>query len=73
MAIQHHDPLGKLIFLGSKQELPLLLAWKLSTASIHQKLMEVNGNDAMSRQHVAKWCSTLAFGRDNMTADNQSG
>ena len=49
------------------------LAQKMSAADIHWQHMEVYVNDLMSRQQVAKWCLTFAFGRDNAMDSNQSG
>ena len=37
------------------------------------KLMEVYGNDVMSKERVAKWRSTFASSRQNTMDNNQSG
>jgi hypothetical protein len=46
-----------------------LWAWNVSAANIHRNLVEVNGIAAMSRQQVAKMCSTFPFGRNNVMDD----
>jgi hypothetical protein len=66
---QHCDLLRKLVLIGSPRSYSFLWAWKGSAANIHQTLTEVNGINAVSRQQVAKWCSTFAFGTNKMMDD----
>jgi hypothetical protein len=72
VAVQLGDPFGKLIWLGSLRSY-VLWALKVSAADIHQQCLEVEGNDVMSRQQVAKWCCRFASGKESVTDNNQNG
>jgi len=73
VALPCGDSLRKLVSFGSPRSYVLFMGMGVLAAKIHQQLMEVYGTDVMSRQQVAKWCLTFAFGRDNAMDSNQSG
>lgn len=66
-------PTWKICLVRKSEELPAFLWTRhLCAADIHRQLMEMYGNDAISRQHLAICCLTFACGRVNVTDDKRN-
>ncbi|GFV27726.1 hypothetical protein TNCV_4169481 [Trichonephila clavipes] len=50
-----------------------LCAKNVSAPDIHSQTVEVYGEDAMTRQHVAKWCHSFQSGRQDVENSNMAG
>ncbi|GFT25249.1 histone-lysine N-methyltransferase SETMAR [Trichonephila clavipes] len=50
-----------------------LWAKNVSISNIYSQIMEAYGEEAMSRQHAAKWCCSFQSGRQNVKNCNVAG
>ncbi|GFW01663.1 histone-lysine N-methyltransferase SETMAR [Trichonephila clavipes] len=50
-----------------------LWANNVSASDINSQIEEVYGEEAMSIQHVAKWCQSFQSGRQDIENHNMSG
>lgn len=73
MGLQNGDRLGKWSFLELRRFRRFLQALKLSAQDIHRYLVNVYGNDAMSRQQVCRCGRKFASDVANMSDGNRSG
>jgi hypothetical protein len=68
-AVQLGDPLGKMLFLVMCRELGHFVSMKFVGNSYPMTAQgSVQQCDAMTKQHIAKGCPTLASGRDVTTS-----
>ncbi|GFV59348.1 histone-lysine N-methyltransferase SETMAR [Trichonephila clavipes] len=49
-----------------------LWANNVSASAVHSQIMEVYGEEAMNRQHVAKWCRSFQSGTQDVENRNMA-
>ncbi|GIY04084.1 histone-lysine N-methyltransferase SETMAR [Caerostris darwini] len=59
--------------LEVRAEVQFLLAKNVSASPIHSQIVEVYGEEARSRQHVAKWCRSFQSSRQDVENRNMAG
>ncbi|GFW25701.1 histone-lysine N-methyltransferase SETMAR [Trichonephila clavipes] len=57
----------------SCSEVRFLWAKNVSASAIHSQFVKVYGEEAMSRQHLAKWCHSFQSGRQDVENRSMAG